>query len=248
MNQFSDLTNDIEKALNEIFTKLNIDGTIWLENTKGESIVHNKTRAQLPLSPASTFKIPNTLIALDEGVTNMDEVFIWDGTIHGFELHNKDHTLQSAFRNSCVWVYQELAQRIRAETYLKHFEKIKYGNEKLGPNVSSFWLDGDLRISPVQQVEFLKRIFNNELPYDAQSILKLKEIMLEEEKTNYRLSAKTGYSVIENMKHGWYVGVLEEKAESWFFAMNMKMNGIKDLKKRKQVVMEVFRSIVRIEI
>ncbi len=63
--------------------------------------------------PASTFKIPNTLIALEEGVIqNEKDIIEWDGEDKGWSQWNKDQSLETAFPLSCIWFYQELASRV----------------------------------------------------------------------------------------------------------------------------------------
>ncbi|NOJ91480.1 hypothetical protein HMI51_00760 [Corallococcus coralloides] len=77
---------------------------------------------QQRLPPASTFKIPHALIALEEGVLKPDEVFRWDGTPHAIQARNQDQTLDTAMRRSALWVFQGLATRLgrdREEAWMK---------------------------------------------------------------------------------------------------------------------------------
>ena len=90
---------------------------------------------------------------------------------------NKDQNMKTAFATSCVWFYQELSKKIGNDIYLKYLKNINYGNEKTGPIVESFWLDGDLRISAVEQIELLRKIYNKELKFDERNYIILKNIM-----------------------------------------------------------------------
>src|SRR3954463_3880174 len=80
--------------------------------------------------PASTFKIPNSLIALETGVVGDPDkdIFKWDGVVRSIEPWNKDHTLRTAIAASVVPVYQEIARRVGAERMQKYLDLFDYGN------------------------------------------------------------------------------------------------------------------------
>ncbi|MCE1225515.1 MAG: class D beta-lactamase [Geobacteraceae bacterium] len=234
-----------DAALAKLFSTRAVQGTLVLTNRDGSrSYFHNEARASTPLLPASTFKIPNTLIALDEGVTTEKELLKWDGTDKGLAACNRDQTLASAFKNSCVWCYQELAQRIGLKQYQAWLKKIDYGNALPQPELTTFWLSGDLRISAQQQIAFLKKLYKHELPFKAASYDALRRIMLMEEKPGYRLYAKTGwagYGEKDTPQIGWYVGYLETGTDVWFFALNMAITKPAEGAYRQQMVMEAMK-------
>ncbi len=147
-----------DNELADRFKRRDIDGTILISSLNGEiEYLHNSNRAQKRFLPASTFKIPNTLIALEEGVIqNEKDIIEWDGEDKGWSQWNKDQSLETAFPLSCIWFYQELASRVGDKKYRSYLERMDYGNRKTGQDVKSFWLDGDLKISVFEQVQFLK--------------------------------------------------------------------------------------------
>lgn len=234
-----------DAAFAKLFSTRAVQGTLVLTNRDGSrSYVHNEARAAQPLLPASTFKIPNTLIALDEGVITEKELLKWDGTDRGLAAWNRDQTLASAFKSSCVWCYQELAQRIGTARYQQWLKKINYGNAMPQPGLTTFWLSGDLRISAQQQITFLKKLYKHELPCKAASYDALRRIMLVEEKPGYRLYAKTGwagYGEKATPQIGWYVGYLETGTDVWFFALNMAITKPAEGAYRQQMVMEALK-------
>ncbi|MEH0018736.1 MAG: penicillin-binding transpeptidase domain-containing protein [Desulfobacter sp.] len=118
------------------------NGTIVISSLDSNTqFLNNKARAEKRLLPASTFKIPNTLIALDTGaVADEKEIIKWDGQDKGWYRWNKDQSLETAFPFSCVWFYQELAGRVGNASYLKYLDGIDYGNEQTGKNLDTFWL------------------------------------------------------------------------------------------------------------
>ncbi|RXJ83270.1 class D beta-lactamase [Arcobacter cloacae] len=227
---------DIE--LENIFKNKQVDGTIVIEslNTKKISIYNDK-RAEKLYSPASTFKIPNTLIALNEGVVTKDSVIVWDKKIREYESWNKDQTLLTAFKSSCVWCYQEFASKIGVEKYKKYLKELNYGNKKIGDEITRFWLDESLKITVFEQLSFLKRLYKNELLFKVEDMNTLKEIMIDEKNEDYIIRAKTGWEG----KYGWYVGYIETKDDVWFFAMNIDTKTKDDLPKRKAITLEALK-------
>ena len=143
--------------------------------------------------PASTFKIMNSLIGLETGVIpDEDYVIQWDGTQYAIPSWNQDHTLKTAILNSVVWYYQELARRVGRERMQSYVDAANYGNEDISGQIDTFWLEGGLRISANEQVEFLKRLYQDELPFSTRSVNIVKEILVLEKVGSYQLSGKTG--------------------------------------------------------
>jgi beta-lactamase class D len=228
--------------LENIFKSKNIEGSIVIESLNTKKIyIYNDKRAETSLSPASTFKIPHTLIALNEGVVSADSLIIWDKTDKGMIPWNKNQTLESAFKVSCVWCYKEFASKIGLEKYKNYLKKLDYGNETIGSDVSDFWLDGSLKITTFEQIKFLKRLYKNDLPFKIEHINTLKNIMIEEKNENFTLRAKTGWSTRFESESGWYVGFIETKDDIWFFATNLITHGQKDLPLRKEITMEALK-------
>jgi len=141
--------NEIEnRELDAIFKENNVEGTIVIASLDGKkTFIHNRERADTRLCPASTFKIANSLIALETGVVKDDnEVIKWDGQKRFLDEWNKDQNLNTAFKQSCVWAYQGFAENIGTDRYKKLLKKLNYGNQIPGPELTSFWLtDGALR-------------------------------------------------------------------------------------------------------
>lgn len=195
----------------------------------GQIIRYNAERAQQRFIPASTFKIPNSLIALETGVAEgAEHVIPWDPAIkpaEGFWIPewSKAHTLRSAMRGSVYWYYQVLAREIGAKRMQDYLEQFEYGNREMGGGVDGFWLHGELRISPDEQVRFLERMYNGKLGLSTRSTEIVKDILLLEENTSYRLSGKTGTAdVTDTRELAWLVGFVEREAEVWFFALNVE--------------------------
>lgn len=230
--------------LAKLFQDRGVEGAIIISSFDGKmSYVHNSHRSETRFIPASTFKILNTLIALDEGaIKNEKEVIKWDGIDKGLAEWNKDQSIETAFPTSCVWFYQELARRIGSERYAIQLKRLEYGNEKAGPEVTTFWLEGDLAISAREQIVLLKKLYEESLPYSKAAIRLVKRLMIVQEGPGYVLRAKTGWASRIKPQQGWYVGYVEAKGQVWFFATNLEIRKKGDEVFRGEITMAALKS------
>jgi beta-lactamase class D len=188
-------------------------------------IASDKERSGQAMLPASTFKIPNSLIALETGVVGDPDkdVFKWDGVVRSIEGWNRDHTLRSAIAASAVPVYQEIARRIGAERMQKYLDLFEYGNRDIGGGIDQFWLTGNLRIDPVQQVDFVDRLRRGALPVSKRSQQLVRDILPVTKSGDAVIRAKSGLLGAEVGKPslGWLVGWAEKGSAQTVFALNM---------------------------
>jgi beta-lactamase class D len=175
--------------------------------------------------PGSTFKIPNSVIALETGVVGDPDkdVFRWDGVVRSIEAWNRDHTLRSAIAVSAVPVYQEIARRIGAERMQRYVDLFEYGNRDIGGGIDQFWLTGKLRIDPVQQVDFVDRLRRGTLPVSKRSQEMVRDILPVTKVGDTIIRAKTGLVDGENGSPslGWLVGWAEKGSAQTVFALNL---------------------------
>ncbi len=237
------VANAEDTVLEQLFRNAGVDGTIVIESVStGQRFVHNDPRSKQPYAAASTFKILNTLIALQEGfVSSANTSFHWDGTRYEIADWNHDQTLESAFKVSCVWCYQQVARRVGSVKYPPYIRESNYGQLQQPFNETEFWLDGSLTISAEQQVAFLRKIVERKLSFTAGSYDTLKKIMLAQEAAQYRLYAKTGWATRSNPAVGWYVGFVETPDDTWLFALNLTTRDAKDLPLRIQIVKDALK-------
>ena len=231
-------------AVADIFLSEGIVATLVVASLDGSTVhTYNDGRSLQRFSPASTFKIPNTLIALNaQLVMSKNSQFVWDGTDKGLDRWNKDQTLESAFKVSCVWCYQEIARKVGAEQYAEALAMLDYGNQSVGNEIDAFWLNGDLRISAIEQIEFLRKIYNYEVPYRREHVDILKEIMLTEQTSSYAIYAKSGWAVTMPQV-GWYVGFVSKSDEIWLFAMNLQVDRREQVALRKALTIRSLRAL-----
>ncbi len=227
-----------------IFTKHEATGTFVLYNLATEKFKYfNKTRADSGYIPASTFKILNSLIALEtNSIADEHEIIKWDGSDKGWSKWNKDQNMETAISVSCVWFYQELAKRIGQDRMQHWIDSVQYGNRKMGGKVDSFWLQGDLRISANEQIPFLRKLIKNELPFATRNQKIVKKIMITDSTNNYMIHSKTGWGVNRTPQIGWLVGYVGKVNNTWIFAMNLDIRKKSDGKLRKEITYNILKA------
>lgn len=201
------------------------DGAFVLVDLEtGDTIRYNQKRCAQQLSPCSTFKIFNALAGLDCGVlTGADHKMKWDGQWRQMPKWNKDQTLQSAITDSVVWYFQNVAREIGMSRMQKYIDETGYGNRDLSGGLTTFWLDSSLKVSPDEQVEFLKKLYFNQLPFSKSSQDTVKTLIKLRETPDTVFSGKTG-SDSHNGKlvMGWFVGLVVHDGHPYAFATNIK--------------------------
>jgi beta-lactamase class D len=179
-------------------------------------LVYNDSLNHIRTGPASTFKIPHAVIALQTGVVSPEEnTKTWDGQKKAIPSWEADHTLRSALEHSVVWYFQETARDIgedRMRTYLRSFD---YGDGNIGERIDMFWLDGSLKISPYEQLSFMYRFYNELLPVETRYLRLVKDYLIQERTETYIYGGKTG--TVRSPRMGWFTGYLENSGETYLF-------------------------------
>lgn len=170
--------------------------------------------------PASTFKVFSALVALQTGVAaNRATIIKWDGIERSRPEIHRDLDLQTAFQLSAVPHFQHLVRTIGAERMQSFLNAVNYGNRNMAGGIDQFWLTGELRISPREQIEFLARLYSGELPFRPEVMQEVREIMRSESTEDYTIFAKTGLATLgESDSTGWWIGWVEKSGNPYFFA------------------------------
>jgi beta-lactamase class D len=191
------------------------------------------------VTPASTFKIPHALAALDAGVLESSEsVLHYDGSEQPFDAWKKDHTLASAMHDSVVWYFQRIAERLGPEREAEYLRRFDYGNQDASSGLTTFWLGGSLLVSPEEQVRFLVRLYRDELPASPKAMESVRSMLVQPRgvvrnalgghafgaswPADCVLSAKTGSaSPTGGRSVRWLVGHVKCSDRSWVFASSV---------------------------
>lgn len=237
----------IRKDFEKYYHSFDVEGCFMLYNRKENSyLVYRPDLAGKGFLPASTFKICNSMIGLETGVIS-DENFVipWDSVLRQKPEWNADSDLKNAFKNSTVWYYQELARRVGPEKMKYWLDKADYGNKNCSGQIDQFWLSGKLRISAQQQIDFLKRLHDNELPFSKRSMAIVKKIMITQDTLNYVLRSKTGWSFQDNKDIGWNVGYVETQQNEYYFANFIQSSEINNdfARARTEIAMQILKDL-----
>ncbi len=221
-------TVTVRQDFKKYFDSCGVLGSIAIyDNVKQKWILSDTVDVNVQTLPASTFKIVNLLIALEtKTISSENDIVKWVGAIdtvkYGYrpEIYH-DMTVKEAFEVSAGWVFIELAKKIGKKNYKKYLELSDYGNVNLSQKDSDFWNFGDFGISPINQVQFLKKLYNEDLPFSKRNIQIVKKVMLSEENQNYKIHSKTGWTREKGFNIGWWVGYIEKENGTYFFATRL---------------------------
>jgi beta-lactamase class D len=215
-----------ERDFQKYFDEYDLQGSFLLLDANGKQYTaYNLKRCREGFLPASTFKIPNTLIGLETGaVRDTSEIFRWDGVTRTISAAwNQDMTLATALRVSCVPCYQQLARRIGTERYNQWLPKLQYGRMVVTPaTVDMFWLEGPSRITQFEEIEFLQRLQRDQLPVARQHQETVKALLVLSRGQGWVLRGKTGWTSTKDYNNGWFVGWVEQNGKPHFFALNVE--------------------------
>ncbi len=130
--------------------------------------------------PASTFKVPHALIALDTGVVKDPEAMRkWDGTKYWIEAWHRDHNLRTAIYESVVWFFQQTARSIGRERMQRYLEAFDYGNADVSGQIDEFWLGGgSLQVSATESLRFWEAMVQDQLPLGSQHLPQLRSMLV----------------------------------------------------------------------
>jgi beta-lactamase class D len=237
----------IDNSFKKYFDENKVTGSFALfDNGEGSFTVYNLSRYKdSAYTPASTFKIVNSLIGLQTGIITNEKMMIkWDGIKRWNEDWNKDLSMEEAFKVSAVPYYQEVARRIGKDTMQIWLDSLHYGNKKIGNKVDSFWLDNSLKITADEQLGLVKQLYFGKLPFNKFSMDIVKKVMIHENNSKYILAYKTGLGYKENgTALAWMVGWIEENRHPYFFVLNIegKHNMNDMLTIRKNILLQILK-------
>lgn len=209
-------------AIARLFKQEGVSGTFVVHDVAADVYtVHDRKRAETRFIPASTFKIPNTLIALSTGaVADVDQIVPLDGKPVARPEWARPMGLREAIRVSNVPLYQELARRVGLDRMRTELVKMQYGNTDPGAVVDRFWLDGPLKISAVEQTGFLTKLAQGQLPYTNLAMAAVRAISRQDGAPE--LYAKTGWGLRPGEADiGWWVGWINKDGKLYAFALNI---------------------------
>lgn len=219
MSLYASTALTADAILDEI-RALGLTGSVLLYDAETEALIQfGDSYADSMFTPASTFKVPHALIALETGVVTDTTIFPWDGTERGWTMWDRDLTFADAIHYSAIHLFQQIAPQIGRERMQEWVQRFEFGNEDISGEIDLFWVDGGLRISPRQQIDFMQRMVDGRLPVEKKHIKFVAESMLTSSGEGWSAHAKTGRAIRVLPQVGWYVGWVEfEDRKPVYFA------------------------------
>lgn len=224
----------VRDDLKRVFDEAGVSGTfVLMDMSADRTYVVDPARAARRISPASTFKIPNSLIAFDTGAVHDDhEVLPYGGKPQRYKQWEHDMALPEAIRVSNVPIYQEVARRVGHERMQAYVDAFDYGNRQIGSVIDQFWLRGPLEISALEEARFTSRMALKQLPVKPRTWGMVHRMLLIEQQGDAALYAKTGVATEYQPEIGWWVGWVERTGRVYAFALNIDMPREGDMAKR----------------
>lgn len=175
--------------------------------------IHDMERATLRIAPNSTYKIYNALFGLEKDIITPENSFIkWNGITYPFEAWNKDQILSSAMSASVNWYFGYIDEQLGETSVQEYLHKIGYGNEDLSGNFSSYWMESSLKISPIEQVELLTRLQNQNLGFTPENVNAVKNAIHISSSSFGNFYGKTGTGRVNGQDiNGWSIGFIENR-------------------------------------
>jgi beta-lactamase class D len=188
------------------------------------------------VTPASTFKIAISLMGFDSGFLKDDHtptLAYQDGYPDwGGEPWRQPADPTRWIKLSVVWFSQQVAQSLGQKQFQQYATAFKYGNADVSgksayPNgMMGAWLNSTLRISPLEQIAFLEKVTNRQLPVSAHAFEMTDRITkITTLPGGWDVHGKTGTgSPGSNGKYdaahayGWFVGWATKGADKLVFA------------------------------
>lgn len=216
-------------AIEPDFEKYDGSGVVIDLNSSKRTVFGSRVNERL--SPCSTFKILNSMIALESKVVkDENELIKWDGVVREYPQWNQDHSMRSAIAVSAVWFYQELARRIGEENMQKILLELNFGNRDISQGLATFWLGGgSLKISLNEQADFLSKLLRNELPFSKETQERVKDIITLQKNDTFSIAGKTGSC--DGI--GWFIGFTKYGKKTEVFAFNIKGEGASGLEAKR---------------
>lgn len=238
-----------QASLKQVFKKYGVEGstTVYYRN-RMVWFYSDSLDARRNTPPGATFNIVNAAIALETGALKAEtEVIKWDGKKQNVIAWNKDTDLKTAFKNSNVWFFSEVAKKISHNDYAEFLKMCGYNIPAFKGKTLDFWNTADYLVNPVQQINFLRYFATGQLSFSPRTFNVVKGLMNTQKTSDYVLTDQTGLVKVNGKDTYWYIGYADVKDKLYYFATRIaKSSGQKnaDLEKTgKEITLDILKQI-----
>lgn len=248
-------TNQVTKAAMSNEAVIEADYSDFFNNTEGTAVIYNNKESRYYIynpelakkqsSPCSSFKIISCLMGLESGVIKPEaSVLKWNGTVYSVSDWNKDIDYIDAFHSSCIWYFRQVIDSLDTKYVQDTLDQLEYGNCDISKwegslhnlifteqqdlkELNGFWQESSLQISPIEQVDVLRRIFEDKVVFSTNSLELVKSVMLTENTaSDIKIYGKTGSGIKDDTwNDGWFVGMFEVSDNTYYFALRLNQPG-----------------------
>lgn len=200
-------------------------GSFVLYDTSSDSwSMYNKKNAAKRVTPNSTYKIYDALLGLESGVITAEHSHMaWNRKPYPYDSWEADQDLNSAMRNSVNWYFQAIDAQADWDSIKAFLQKIEYGNQQIGSDLELYWTDFSLKISPIEQIELLKKFHDNAFSFEPQNIAAVKDAIRLSSTKEGSFYGKTGTGRVDGRDvNGWFIGYVEKAENVYYFAANIQ--------------------------
>lgn len=180
------------------------------------------------VTPASTFKIAISLMGYDAGFLKdehtpalpyREDYIDWAG---GDARQVTDPARW--IRDSVVWYSQQVTQALGKERFAAYARQFQFGNADVSGDpkhdgLTLAWINSSLRISPLEQVSFLRKVVNRQLGVSGHAYDMTYAITkIGDSPPGWDVHGKTGSSGKSGGGLGWFVGWASRGPQTFVFA------------------------------
>jgi beta-lactamase class D len=197
--------------------------TLIADVATGAVLVEQGGICNEPMPPASTFKFPLALMGFDAGVLVDAEIPAWPYKSEYQASRDEwkvTTTPESWLRNSVLWYSRVLVAQLGRERFEGYVAALDYGNADVSgtpgadDGMTHSWLNSSLKISPTQQVAFLRRVLLGEVQVSSAAIESTAAVMPRFVAGDWEVRGKTGTayerkadgSYDYDLQMGWFIG------------------------------------------
>lgn len=210
----------IDNSFNKFFEDEGVQGSFALmNNQKGIVILNDLKTDTQRIAPGNAFKIAAVLVGIETHKINdvNTKMPSADGDTTAAV------TLKEAFDNNDADYFSALTKEIGKDRMAFWLDSLGYGNANVS-DIASFWYNGELEVSPDEQMGLLTKIYFDKLPFQKYAQGVVRELLLKEDNTKYRYSYTTAEPVA-GRGEGWAMGWIEENKHVYFFTCVVKNDG-----------------------
>ena len=207
--------------------------------------IYNLEEANKRIPPDSTYKIYDALLGLESGIITPEHSSIaWNGEHFSYSAWENDQDLNSAMQNSVNWYFQTMDSQLGLNKIQEFLNEIEYGNQTTSSNLKLYWSDFSLKISPIEQVELLKKFNTNGFHLHSQNVLSVKNAIKIVGTSDGTFYGKTGTGCIDGQDiNGWFIGYIETSDNIYYFATNIQSDSNATGKKALEITSAILKKL-----